>query len=130
MMRQLGRRIPKRHLFDRRTMRYNGLCVVREMQDIYTRRTMTIARFGSLPDADGGHVLYDARLVWFEPETQNFMLTGFERREMQGGEVEFAQSWLVYLDKGPPEQDYGEDLTPEAIKAMSERELKRFCSQR
>ncbi len=130
MMRDQGRRIPKARLFSRYTFRHTGLCVVREVRDNLTRRSMTIARFGSLPDADGGYLLFDARLVWFEPDSQNFMLTGFERKGSQGLEVEFAQSWLVYLDKAPPEPDINGGLTPEAIQAMSERELKRFYAQR
>ena len=129
-MRNQGRRIPKAKLFSRHTYRHTGLCVVREMQDRFTCRTMTIVRFGSLPDPDAGHMLYDARLVWFESESQNFMLTGFERKGSQGMEIEFAQSWLVYLHEAPPEPENDGGLTPKAIKAMSERELRRFYAQR
>ena len=70
------------------------------------------------------------RTPTFEPEPQNFMLTGFERKGSQGMEVEFAQSWLVYLHEVPPESKYNGGLTPEAIKAVSERELKHFYVKR
>jgi hypothetical protein len=95
MMRDHGKRLSKTKLFDRSNSRYVGRCVVSEIQDIETRRTMSIARFANSPDGEGGCRLYDARLVWMN-EDGRFMLTGFERRQNRGDEIEYAQSWLVF----------------------------------
>jgi len=107
MMRDQGRRLSKSKLFERQSSRYAGRCVVSEIQDIETRRTMSIARFANSPDGEGGCRLYDARLVWMN-EDGRFMLTGFERCKRQGEEIEYAQSWLVFPNDDAPEMPRGD----------------------
>jgi hypothetical protein len=106
MMRDRGRRIAKSKLFDRNNDRYAGRCIVSEIQDIETRRTMSITRFANSPDGEGGARLYDARLVWMN-ENGRFMLTGFERCKFNGEEIECAQSWLVFPNDDVPPMPQG-----------------------
>jgi hypothetical protein len=79
-----------------------------------TRRTMTIARFGEVPNIKlqplfTANQLFDARLVWLDPVDRRFMLTGWERIERGSEHVEFVQSWLVFLDQALP---YPEQKAP------------------
>jgi hypothetical protein len=103
MMREDGVKIPKSRLFDRKNYRYKDHCIINQMEDIYTRRVMSIAIFGNSDDPKDGYRLLDARLVWMN-EDGRFMLAGIERRKKADNvEVEYAQSWLVFPnDDAPP----------------------------
>jgi hypothetical protein len=74
MMHGHGKHLSKAKLFDRSNSRYVGRCVVSEIQDIETRRTMLIARSANSPDVEGGCRLYDARLVWMNEDVVSVQL--------------------------------------------------------
>ena len=95
-MRSRGIAIPKSRLFERSSSFYEGNCSVLEAQDIYTRRTRTMARFACNGITDFSHVLLDARLIWFEED--KFMLSGIERIQDGPVQIEYAQSWLVAVE--------------------------------
>ena len=106
-MRRSGVAIRKSKLFAEDNFRHCGECEIGEFQDVVTRRTMTIARFGEVPNIllqplFTANQLFDARMVWFDPTDRRFMLTGWERIKSGSEYLECVQSWLVFLDQAPP----------------------------
>lgn len=72
---------------------YNGTLNIMDRLDQQLYRNVKIA---TLTGKSGfAHMLLEPRIIW--ANDGRFMLTGFERVEMDGKLVEFAQSWLCGL---------------------------------
>lgn len=88
--------------YDRRALRnvtgHRGLLVIMDVLDQGLRRPAKVAR---LMQGDTiRHELTDVHIVWCSDG--RFTLAGFERqRNAVGKPVDYAQSWLCYLDSEP-----------------------------
>jgi len=100
-MRVRGVQIPRRELAGRFSIPRAGELSITETTDQGLHRLARIARFTYGGEHQSTDTLYDPNLLWWKDG--RFVLTGFERvQNDQGQLVDFAQSWLFFLDVEPP----------------------------
>lgn len=98
-MYKCGVEIDRRMLNDRYTVKHNGRLVIMDVTDQGRHRPIKVAR---LMTARGVECeLLDVHVVWSNDDRITF--TGEERiLNADGAAVCYKQSWLCWLDLGPP----------------------------
>ena len=91
-LRNKGRRIPKWQLH--RAQRLIGQLTIVEEHDKVMHRTTRVARVIGFERRAVDHLppLFDATLIWMNND--QMALTGFERDDSSGSQVDYAQTWL------------------------------------
>ena len=91
-LRNKGRRIPRWQLH--RAQRLIGQLTIVEERDKVLHRTTRVARVIAFERraVDLLPPLFDATLIWMNND--QMALTGFERDDASGGQIDYAQTWL------------------------------------
>lgn len=108
-MYKCGVEIDRRLLNDRYTVKHNGRLVIMDITDQGRHRPIKVARLMSARGIECE--LLDVHVVWSNDDRITF--TGEERvTNADGAAVCYKQSWLCWLDLGPPayEPDEGPAL--------------------
>lgn len=97
-MRRAGVDLPKWSL--RETVPTLGVLEVLDVRDDGVSRTVKVARLtAGIGPTRRQEMLYEPHLIWMSEG--RFTLAGFERIQVDGQVVNYAQSWLCMLDAGP-----------------------------
>jgi hypothetical protein len=114
-MREAGVELPRRMLQDRYTVKHWGALTIADEMEPALRRVVKVARL-ALDTGDRVLELLEPQIHW--ANGQSFALGGFERREVNGESVAYAQGWLctVELDEAGGGHDATERDAKRAVR--------------